>query len=101
LVQQVAWLLVAVTLARLVVVWGPPLVVPRRLLVTTPGDRVVLTWGGLRGALTIALALALPSETPSRDLLIVMAFGVVLFTLVVQGLTLPLVIRHAGVARDD
>ncbi|MGE3269343.1 MAG: cation:proton antiporter [Chloroflexota bacterium] len=92
--------ILAVTLARAVVVWIPPLFVPRRFLVTGVGDRVVLTWGGLRGALTIALALALPAQTPSRDLLIAMSFGVVLFTLVVQGLTLPLVIRRAGVSQD-
>src|SRR5215212_1970407 len=81
--------IVAVTLAWLVVVWVPPLIVPSRFRVTGVGDRAVLTWGGLRGALTIALALALPAETPSRELLVAMAFGVTLFTLVVQGLTLP------------
>jgi CPA1 family monovalent cation:H+ antiporter len=55
----------------------------------------------LRGALTIALALALPAETPSRGLLIAMAFGVVLFTMVVQGLSLPLVIRLFGLTREE
>jgi len=62
------------------------------------GQRVVLVWGGLRGALTVTLALALPNETPLRDLIVAMAFAVVLFTLVVQGLTLPLAIRWAGIA---
>jgi CPA1 family monovalent cation:H+ antiporter len=61
----------------------------------------ILTWGGLRGALTVALALAVPAMTPARDVVIAMAFGVVLFTLVVQGLTLPPVIRRAGVAEHD
>ena len=55
-------------------------------------------WGGLRGALTITLALALPAEIAERQLLLAMAFGVVLFTLLVQGLTLPLVVRRAGLA---
>jgi len=54
----------------------------------------------LRGALTIALALGLPPETPQRDLLIVMAFGVVLFSLVVQGLTLPLRLRQLGLSQS-
>jgi CPA1 family monovalent cation:H+ antiporter len=49
--------------------------------------------------LTMALALGLPLSTPSRALLIHMAFGVVLFTLIAQGLTLQLVIRHLGFHR--
>jgi NhaP-type Na+/H+ or K+/H+ antiporter len=55
-----------------------------------------LAWSGLRGALTITLALALPPEAPSRDLIVAMSFGVVLFTLLVQGLSLPLLLRHLG-----
>ncbi len=64
------------------------------------GERLIVAWAGLRGALTIALALALPAVTPERDRLIAMAFGVVLFTLVVQGLSLPLLIRRVGLARQ-
>ena len=59
----------------------------------TVRQQVVLVWGGLRGALTVTLALALPADTPMRDLVIAMAFSVVVFTLVVQGLTLPWVTR--------
>jgi CPA1 family monovalent cation:H+ antiporter len=59
-------------------------------------ERLVLTWAGFRGALTIALALALPADTPHRDQIIAMAFGVVLFTLVVQGLSLPRLLRTLG-----
>jgi CPA1 family monovalent cation:H+ antiporter len=63
------------------------------------GQQAVLVWGGLRGALTVTLALALPTDTPMRDLVIAMAFGVVLFTLVAQGLTLPWLIRLLGLDR--
>ncbi len=73
---------------------------PEHRLSTSPAERVVLAWSGLRGALTIALALGLPPETPQRDLLIVMAFGVVLFSLVVQGLTLPLRLRQLGLSQS-
>ncbi len=51
------------------------------------GWRHVLWWGGLRGALSMALALALPSSFPDRSKLVAAAFGVVVFSLVVQGLT--------------
>lgn len=52
----------------------------------------LLFWGGLRGALSMALALSIPLSFQSREALIIITFGVVLFTLLVQGLTLsPLV----------
>jgi CPA1 family monovalent cation:H+ antiporter len=62
-------------------------------------EAALLTWGGLRGALTAALALALPASTPYRGQLIAMAFGLVLFTLVVQGLTLRPLIRRLGLGQ--
>jgi CPA1 family monovalent cation:H+ antiporter len=55
---------------------------------------------GLRGALTITLALALPPSLAERQLLIAMAFGVVMFTLLVQGVTLSVVVQRAGLARS-
>jgi CPA1 family monovalent cation:H+ antiporter len=67
--------------------------------VRTWQEAALLTWGGLRGALTAALALALPPDTPHREIVTAMAFGVVLFTLVVQGLTLPIVIRRLGLGQ--
>jgi monovalent cation:H+ antiporter, CPA1 family len=87
--------------ARVLVVAGPPLLlhVSRRVqAVTSRAERAVLIWGGLRGALTITLALALPAGLPERQLLIAMAFGVVLFTLLVQGITLSLLVRRVGLA---
>jgi monovalent cation/hydrogen antiporter len=68
--------------------------------------RTVMAWSGMRGAVTLAAALALPLETdagaplPGRDLVIFLAYSVVLFTLVVQGLTLPALIRRLGVVDD-
>jgi monovalent cation/hydrogen antiporter len=68
--------------------------------------RLVLAWAGMRGAVSLAAALSLPSETtaggpfPQRDLLIFLAYAVVLFTVVGQGLSLPMLIRRLGV-RDD
>lgn len=58
-----------------------------------------LFWGGLRGALALALALAVPASVPERDAIIFTAFAVVAFSILVQGLTMPLLIRHFGLAR--
>jgi CPA1 family monovalent cation:H+ antiporter len=90
----------AVLGSRVLVVLAPPLVMAHRFHGTSPAERAVLIWGGLRGALTITLALALPPELAERQLLIAMAFGVVLFSLIVQGVTLSLVVRRAGLAKS-
>ena len=50
-------------------------------------ERTVLWWGGLRGSVSIALVLSVPNDLPQRDSTIAIVFGVVLFTLLVQGLT--------------
>jgi len=57
----------------------------------------VLTWGGLRGALSMVLALALPPTFPHRTQLVAMTYGVVLLSLVLQGLSMPWMIRRLEV----
>jgi CPA1 family monovalent cation:H+ antiporter len=70
------------------------------------GSKTVLAWSGMRGAVSLAAALALPLTTdagapfPDRELVIFLTFGVILATLVLQGLTLPAVIRLAGFEDD-
>jgi monovalent cation/hydrogen antiporter len=67
---------------------------------------LVIGWMGMRGAVSLAAALALPLETdagapfPGRDLIIFLAFAVILGTLVVQGLTLPKVINLLKIEED-
>ena len=67
---------------------------------------VVLSWSGMRGAVSLAAALALPLTTdadtafPNRDLIVFLTFGVILGTLVVQGLTLPGLIRLLDLEDD-
>jgi CPA1 family monovalent cation:H+ antiporter len=61
----------------------------------------VLVWGGLRGALALALALALPEDVPERQEIIVVSFAVVAFSIFVQGLTMPWLIRRLGLRRED
>jgi CPA1 family monovalent cation:H+ antiporter len=53
-----------------------------------------LFWGGLRGALALALALAVPTNVPERSAIIVTAFVVVAFSILVQGLTMPWLIKR-------
>ena len=55
----------------------------------------VVSWAGLRGAVSLAAALALPADFPERDLILFLTFAVILVTLVGQGLTLPGVLRWA------
>ncbi len=70
-------------------------------------ETVVMWWAGMRGVVTVALALAVPltvdggAQFPGRDKVLFTAFVVVLFTLVVQGLTLPLLIRVLKVGADE
>ncbi len=59
----------------------------------------VLWWGGLRGALALALALSLPDSLPYRDEIVIAAFGVVTFSVIVQGVTMPILLRWLGVAK--
>jgi CPA1 family monovalent cation:H+ antiporter len=59
-------------------------------------EQHVLWWGGLRGALALALALVIPPTLPLRQEIVVVTFGVVAFSSVVQGLTMPLFLRRLG-----
>jgi NhaP-type Na+/H+ or K+/H+ antiporter len=69
-------------------------------------SRLVLAWSGMRGAVSLAAALAIPLTThagdpfPERNLIIFLTFAVIFATLVVQGLTLPMLIHRLGVASD-
>jgi NhaP-type Na+/H+ or K+/H+ antiporter len=64
-------------------------------------SRTVMAWAGLRGAVSLAAALALPQDFPERDLLLWLTLCVIFATLVVQGLTLPWLIRVLGIRQDD
>jgi CPA1 family monovalent cation:H+ antiporter len=90
----VLWAILAVLAARVFVVYGLGWLV-KRIIDSVPIKwQHVMVWGGLRGAICLALALSLPvSFGPERETLRWMAFGVVLFTLLVQGTTMQPFIR--------
>jgi NhaP-type Na+/H+ or K+/H+ antiporter len=64
-------------------------------------ERLLIGWSGMRGAVSLAAALALPLDFPMRNLILFLTFSVILATLVVQGLTLPALIRRLNLEEDD
>jgi len=100
--------LLAVTVARFAWVFGSDalLVVLKRIGLSRArplGGRqaVVLGWAGMRGVVTLAVALTLPAAMPGRDLMLVAAFAVILVTVVAQGGTLGWVIRRVRPVDED
>ena len=98
---------VAVVLTRLVwnhsLVWVIRAIDRRESQRARRGDwqgRTIVGWAGMRGAVSLAAALALPFDFEQRDLLIFITFAVIFVTLVLQGLTLPPLIRMLGVLDD-
>jgi CPA1 family monovalent cation:H+ antiporter len=64
-------------------------------------ERLMIGWSGMRGAVSLAAALALPLDFPMRNLILFLTFSVIFATLVVQGLTLPTLIRRLNFEQDD
>lgn len=108
----IVWFVLAVVATVVVVrvVWVFPATYLPRLL---PGVRRaepdppapnavgLVAWAGMRGVVTLAAAFSLPPETPYREVLLIAAFGVVAGTLLVQGTTLPYVVRLLKVPGPD
>jgi CPA1 family monovalent cation:H+ antiporter len=71
------------------------------------GPTTVVGWAGMRGVVSLALALAIPTEVagggpfPERDLVVFLSFSVIVVSLVGQGLTLPWLVRRLGVVEPD
>jgi CPA1 family monovalent cation:H+ antiporter len=90
--QWVVWAIIAVLIARAVSIYGFARLsgnIPRKW-------QHVLVWGGLRGAICLALALSLPADLQYINEIQFMAFGVVLFTLLVQGFSMAPLVRRLG-----
>jgi len=88
--------IVLVTIGRAVAVYGCCSLFARSKHRVSRAHQHVLFWGGLRGALALALALGLPSDMPQRGPIITVAFAVVAYSVVVQGLTMKPLLRRLG-----
>ncbi len=90
IVSRIVWVFPATYLPRLLPGVGSEPRPPARAV-------FVVSWAGMRGAVSLAAALALPLDVPQRPLILFLTFCVILATLVGQGMTLPYLIRHLGV----
>ena len=107
LLLEAAAVAAAVVVIR--IVWVPVFTYLPRLMFRSVRERdpyppwqapAVIAWAGIRGAVSLAAALALPADLPHRDLLVFFTFVVILVTLVGQGLSLPVLIRLIGIEDD-
>jgi CPA1 family monovalent cation:H+ antiporter len=89
----------AVLVARAIVVYPLRTVINRRSAPIPLKWGHVMYWGGMRGAVSIALALSLPLTVGSREMLVIMVFGYVLFAVIVQGLSMRPLLKWAGLTQ--
>jgi CPA1 family monovalent cation:H+ antiporter len=96
-VKQVYWAAAAVTIPVVLLARWVSVLLPARIMRarfrTSPGLVSIMTWGGLRGGISVALALSLPPGS-GRDLLLAVTYAVVVFSILVQGLTVPALVRR-------
>lgn len=85
-----------VTISRAIAIYPCSLLFARSKLRIKSQHQHILFWGGLRGALALALALGLPPDLPGREQIITVAFAVVAFSIFVQGLTITPLMKKLG-----
>jgi CPA1 family monovalent cation:H+ antiporter len=89
--------IVLVLLGRAAAVYGCCLPFARTAWRVERAHQHILVWGGLRGARALALVFGLPADIPRREAVVTVVFGVVAFSVLVQGLTMPRLLRKLGV----
>jgi CPA1 family monovalent cation:H+ antiporter len=85
-----------VLLSRAVAIYPLSALFSRSALRVTTAHQHILFWGGLRGALALALALGLPASLPGREAVVTVTLVVAAFSIIVQGLTMPPLLRRVG-----
>jgi CPA1 family monovalent cation:H+ antiporter len=93
---DLAGIIILVLLGRAAGVYPLCWLIRKSSRAVSKGEQHVLWWGGLKGALALALALDLPTSLPMRNEMLVAAFGVVSFSIIAQGLTMPLLLKRLG-----
>lgn len=88
---------IAMTLARFVVIGGVWLILYPTKLHFPASWGIIMAWSGLRGALSMVLALSLPQSLPYKDIVVTMVFGVVILSIFVQGLTITPLAKMLGI----
>jgi CPA1 family monovalent cation:H+ antiporter len=88
-----------VTLGRAVAIYPCCFLFSHSSLRITMKHQHIMLWGGLRGAVALALALGLPPELPQRELIVTISFAVVAFSVFAQGLTMTPLLRRMGEIR--
>lgn len=91
---------IIVTGGRAIVTYGLAALVPKPERLSTRWT-AVLAWSGLRGGLSMVLALSLPAAIPQRDMIVTLTFGVVILSIVLQGMTVSVLLRRLGIVRSD
>ncbi len=81
-----------VVVSRFVAV-GIPMTLLRPFQTFSPGAVRVMTWGGLRGGISVALALSIP-PSPERDMILAITYAVVIFSILVQGVTIKSLVKR-------
>jgi CPA1 family monovalent cation:H+ antiporter len=94
-----AALAMGVTLVARALTVGLPVALLPGVFRLPKGSGWVLTWGGLRGGISVALALSLPLG-PGRDIVLTLTYCIVVFSILGQGLTIGWVVRKAVTKRD-
>ncbi len=101
-------ILIALTVARFVWVFASDIVIRlfntlgfKRYPPLGTSNATVLSWAGVRGVVTLALALSLPESFPGRDFILVTSFAVILGTVLIQGTTLGRIIEWAGLVEPE
>jgi CPA1 family monovalent cation:H+ antiporter len=94
-------ILIPLLLAARFVCVGIPVVILKRFRTFSPNVIKILTWGGLRGGISVALALSLPAGK-NREAILAVTYAIVVFSIIVQGLTIgKLVKSEPGLSAED